>query len=184
MNQENLTKSQKIFDKFSSRLQESPTYRVDNERIEKIMKGGFLFGFTTSDLFILLAAFLTVVFLQLEPYAIPYLEGDTQRKSTTQVIGEPTTPIKSQPIATSSSQNKKEQTSTESAILNRELDKNRIYCKLPRPQVCTQECVIGPPYICGSDGKTHCTVCQACANPEVEWYILQEEPCPDITPTL
>jgi hypothetical protein len=184
MNQENLTKPQKIFDKFSVRPQETPTYRVDNERIERIMKGGFLFGFTASDLFILLAAFLTIVFLQLQPYAIPYLEGHTQRKSTIQVIKEPTTPIKSQPVATSSPQNQQEQTSTEGAVPNRKLDKNRTYCKSPRPQVCTQECLIGPPFICGSDGKTYCTVCQACSNPNVAWYVLQDEPCADIFPSL
>lgn len=50
-------------------------YRVDNERIERILKGRFIFGFEASDLFILLAALLTLIFLQLQPYAIPYLEG-------------------------------------------------------------------------------------------------------------
>ena len=39
------------------------------------------------------------------------------------------------------------------------------------------ECLTNPPYLCGSDGKSYCTVCQACSNPEVEWYISQDLPC-------
>lgn len=53
----------------------------------------------------------------------------------------------------------------------------RIYCEEPRPQICTLECLAPPPYLCGSDGKFHCTVCQACGNPEIEWYVYQDETC-------
>lgn len=53
----------------------------------------------------------------------------------------------------------------------------KTFCKDPRPEVCTMECIINPPYICGSDGKSYCSECQACANPEVEWYMIQDIPC-------
>ncbi len=51
-------------------------------------------------------------------------------------------------------------------------------CKSPRPQICTQECINPPPYLCGSNSKSYCSVCQACADPKVDWYSFQEkEPC-------
>jgi len=53
----------------------------------------------------------------------------------------------------------------------------RIFCKDPRPQLCTMECIVNPPYICGSDGKSYCSECQACASPKVEWYMVQDGPC-------
>ena len=53
----------------------------------------------------------------------------------------------------------------------------KVYCKEPRPEVCTMECIVNPPYICGSDGKSYCTGCQACSKPEVEWYVIQDELC-------
>lgn len=65
---------------------------VDNQRIERIMKSGFLFGFTASDLFIFLTALLTLVFLQLEPYLIPYLEGKLGFGETPQAIEQPAPP--------------------------------------------------------------------------------------------
>ena len=49
--------------------------KVDNERVEKLLKGGYLFGFTAIDLLIILSSILTIIFLQLKPYLIPYLEG-------------------------------------------------------------------------------------------------------------
>jgi len=52
-----------------------------------------------------------------------------------------------------------------------------VVCQEPRPEVCTMECIANPPYICGSDGKSYCTTCQACSNSEVEWYIIQEDHC-------
>ncbi len=53
----------------------------------------------------------------------------------------------------------------------------KVFCKEPRPEVCTMECITNPPYICGSDGKSYCTECQACANSKVEWYVIQDQPC-------
>lgn len=56
-------------------------------------------------------------------------------------------------------------------------EENKINCTTPRPEVCTEECIENPPYICGSDGKSYCTTCQACSNADVEWYIIQDSPC-------
>lgn len=53
----------------------------------------------------------------------------------------------------------------------------KVFCQEPRPEVCTMECIQNPPYICGSDGKSHCSTCQACSNPKVEWYVFQSTPC-------
>ncbi|TSC54185.1 MAG: hypothetical protein LiPW16_113 [Microgenomates group bacterium LiPW_16] len=53
----------------------------------------------------------------------------------------------------------------------------KVFCKEPRPEVCTMECIQNPPYICGSDGKSYCSTCQACSNSEVEWYVIQDELC-------
>jgi hypothetical protein len=50
-------------------------------------------------------------------------------------------------------------------------------CPAKRPQVCTFECILPPPYICGSDGKSYCTVCQACSNKSVAWYEMKNSPC-------
>lgn len=56
-------------------------------------------------------------------------------------------------------------------------ESEKINCTDPRPEVCTEECIVNPPYICGSDGKSYCTTCQACSNTDVEWYITQDTPC-------
>ncbi len=53
----------------------------------------------------------------------------------------------------------------------------RFFCQDPRPEICTMECITNPPYICGSDGKSYCSECQACANPGIEWYVIQDLPC-------
>jgi len=53
----------------------------------------------------------------------------------------------------------------------------KVFCQEPRPEVCTMECIQNPPYICGSDGKSYCSTCQACSNQKVEWYVIQDEPC-------
>jgi len=50
-------------------------------------------------------------------------------------------------------------------------------CQSPRPEVCTMECIEPPPYICGSDGKSYCTACQACSNKDVAWYKMSTTPC-------
>lgn len=55
--------------------------------------------------------------------------------------------------------------------------REKVFCQEPRPEVCTMECITNPPYICGSDGKSYCSTCQTCSNPEVEWYVIQDEPC-------
>lgn len=189
MNQEKKELTESIISRFANKTLVERTYKVNNERIEKILKGRFLFGFTASDLFILLSAFLTIIFLQLEPHAIPFLERLGQNIPTTQIIKEPETStptLTTEPTATPSAQPEEKKTeSTTSGEENGETKEGiRVYCESPRPRVCTQECIIGPPYICGSDGKTHCTVCQACAKPEVEWYVFQDEPCADIVPSL
>ena len=59
------------------------------------------------------------------------------------------------------------------------LSEQKTYCKSPRPQACTEECLLPPPYLCGSNGKSYCTKCQACADKKVEWYQFQDEPCTD-----
>lgn len=54
---------------------------------------------------------------------------------------------------------------------------NGVFCKDPRPEVCTMECIQNPPYICGSDEKSYCSVCQACSNKNVTWYVIRDTPC-------
>jgi len=56
------------------------------------------------------------------------------------------------------------------------VNSEKVFCKV-RPEVCTMECIQNPPYICGSDGKSYCNVCGACADPDVEWYMIQDKPC-------
>ena len=58
-----------------------------------------------------------------------------------------------------------------------EENRTKIDCKDPRPEVCTLECIQNPPYICGSDGKSYCTVCQACSNKNVAWYEMKASAC-------
>jgi len=53
----------------------------------------------------------------------------------------------------------------------------KIDCENPRPEVCTMECTQPPPYICGSDGKSYCSVCQACSNINIAWYEMKNSDC-------
>lgn len=64
-----------------------------------------------------------------------------------------------------------------SSFLDQEGGGEKVFCKDPRPEVCTMECIAQPPYICGSNGKSYCNKCQACANRGVDWYIIQNAPC-------
>jgi hypothetical protein len=57
------------------------------------------------------------------------------------------------------------------------IEGSKINCVSPRPEVCTEECIVNPPFICGSDGKSYCTTCQACANKNVEWYEMKDTSC-------
>jgi len=59
----------------------------------------------------------------------------------------------------------------------KEENQSKINCKNPRSEVCTMECVENPPYICGSDGKSYCSVCQACSNKDVNWYEMKTSLC-------
>ena len=54
---------------------------------------------------------------------------------------------------------------------------SKINCEDPRPEVCTMECIVNPPYICGSDNKSSCSTCQACSNKDVLWYEIKETVC-------
>lgn len=60
------------------------------------------------------------------------------------------------------------------------INENRIYCQNPRPEMCTLECLVSPPYLCGSNGKSYCTSCQACADNEVDWWTYQDTTCPPL----
>ena len=60
---------------------------------------------------------------------------------------------------------------------------DKIYCNDPRPEMCTFECTYPPPYLCGSDGNSYCTVCQACSNQDVIWYELKTSSCENLEQT-
>lgn len=53
----------------------------------------------------------------------------------------------------------------------------KVDCTNPRPEVCTMECAVPPPYICGSDGKSYCSSCQACSNKNIDWYVIRSTSC-------
>lgn len=61
---------------------------------------------------------------------------------------------------------------TEQPVLGKEVN-----CSEPRPEFCTQECIVNPPFICGSDDKSYCSICSACSNLEVESYTFQDGEC-------
>jgi len=77
-----LNQQNSYWNKLSSLLTKPKKTEVDNQRIENLVKKGFLFGFSGLDIFIVLAAILALLFLQIKPYLIPYLEqnlfGDQQ----------------------------------------------------------------------------------------------------------
>lgn len=174
-----------FWDKFTSQFDTSSP-KVDNEKIERLMKGGFLFGFTVSDLLIILSAFLTLVFLQLKPYLIPYLEGtlgkgnqyqseitlvlpEEELLKPTEEIGTPSSEVIIDPVI-----------GTPSAESDQDIKlEEKILCPTSKPELCTLECMINPPYLCGSDGKSYCSECQACAN-GVEWFAYQNLPCDEL----
>jgi len=166
----------------------SEVQKIDNERIEQILQGRLIFGFSGSDLFILLAAFLTLIFLQLQPYVIPFLEGKPMGTQALIETGEnPATQASASAEtkqATPSANESGQKLATRSGNQEEGIQENRVYCQPQRPQICTQECVASPTYVCGSDGKSHCSACQACADPQVKWYMIEDQPCPDITPGL
>lgn len=56
-------------------------------------------------------------------------------------------------------------------------DEESITCLEPRPEICTMECIENPPYICGSDGSSYCSTCQACSNTNIDWYVTRDTPC-------
>lgn len=60
---------------------------------------------------------------------------------------------------------------------NSSVETEKVLCQDPRPEACTAECLQNPPYLCGSDGRSYCSACQACSRPEVEWYILRQGQC-------
>lgn len=60
---------------------------------------------------------------------------------------------------------------------NQEASGEKVFCEDPRPEVCTMECIANPPYICGSNDKSYCSVCAACTDWVVDWYVVQDEPC-------
>ena len=61
--------------------------------------------------------------------------------------------------------------------LTNSVQEEKTFCDEPRPEVCTMECIINPPYICGSNDQSYCSVCAACADWKADWYLIQDEPC-------
>ena len=148
-----------------------------------MLQGGFLFGFSVSDIFIFLSSLLALVFLQLQPYLIPYLEGTlgiepsttSTYESAIKRTGTPSSRLKT------SSPSAEIIIETEETTKSSELNENimigkKVVCSTNRPELCTLECIVNPPYICGSDGKSYCSECQACAA-NVGWYVYQNEKC-------
>ncbi len=50
-----------------------------------------------------------------------------------------------------------------------------------RQQICSMMCSKPPPYVCGSNGRSYCTACQACQESSVLWYWISNTPCASIT---
>ncbi|OGY19076.1 MAG: hypothetical protein A2900_01020 [Candidatus Chisholmbacteria bacterium RIFCSPLOWO2_01_FULL_50_28] len=175
MDQETEKNDPSFWEKPKGKTSTNQGYKIDNRRIESL-KQGFLFGISASDLFILLAALLAVIVLQVGPKAFEALETSSQITENGNEEGAgfaaPTLPPGApQDQATESGTGK--------------VTSEKVVCKTPRPEVCTQECLTGPPYICGSGGRAHCSPCQACADPNVAWYVLQSTPCGEaVNPSL
>jgi len=84
------------------------------------------------------------------------------------------TPVATQVPVASPSPDAMEKESTASGEMSKA---DKVYCGSPRPEVCAQIAIDPPPYICDSEGNSYSNSCIACANEEVEYYSLQEEPC-------
>lgn len=193
MNQE---KDQNNFKKVGESIRDKPVdLKPDLEKISRLEKG-FLFSISASDLLIIFAAILTIAFMQAGPKINSLLDFKYQSQISKNIPSDPTdnlpTPFTSTessdlidrqiPEATKEGDNQATQSTKNSSEFNEKPKEEKVNCKLPRPEICTLECIIPPPYICGSDAKQYCTSCQACSNSQVEWYSVQPEPCTDITP--
>ncbi len=149
-------------------------------------------GLAKSDLLILVGSVIILVFLQFKSLwsdkidtgdQIQGLQKQTEVRNQNQK--QPTFPLVSSQESTHSSLEEIQNTqSSPSAVLNSadKINNNQQYCSSVRPDFCTEECLANPPFICGSDGKSYCTTCKACANLEVDWYVIQDGLCDNLSP--
>lgn len=152
-----------------------------------------LSDFSKSDLLVFALAISVFLILQLRPLFSLFkpIENETMtfidEKSSNQLTPSPTTLIENPESTDSSEIIDLGSTGTPSSIPNnqeQESSADRFACPLPKPEVCTMECIVNPPFICGSNGKSYCNNCIACSDPEVDWYVVQTEPCSDLLPSL